>query len=331
MSSETANQKVDQKVIDELERVLVNADKKTHLSLRYRALFSLNALGKKGDSRAIDAVYSAFGDDSELLKHEMAYVLGQSGQKYAVEPLTKVLNDLNQQVMVRHEAAEALGALGFPEALPVLQKYYKEDPLVPIKETCDLAINRICWKNGLERKNEVISTSEYDDVIDPAPPLPDATAADVSAEVKKLRSELIDQKLPLFYRYRVMFRLRNIGTEEAVEALTDGFQDPSALFKHEVAFVFGQLTSPKAIPSLVKVLEDKSEAPMVRHEAAEALGGIATAECIPVLEKYAKDDVRVVAESCIVALDMIKYEQSGEMEYAYVPKAGGKVPLENEE
>ena len=30
--------------------------------------------------------------------------------------------------MVRHEAAEALGALGDKESLPLLEKYFKEDP-----------------------------------------------------------------------------------------------------------------------------------------------------------------------------------------------------------
>lgn len=37
--------------------------------------------------------------------------------------------------------------------------------------------------------------------------------------------------LPLFERYRAMFALRNIGTDEAVDALASGFSDDSALFK----------------------------------------------------------------------------------------------------
>ena len=38
-------------------------------------------------------------------------------------------------------------------------------------------------------------------------------------------------ELPLFQRYRAMFALRNIGTDEAVDALASGFSDDSALFK----------------------------------------------------------------------------------------------------
>ncbi|EPY50396.1 deoxyhypusine hydroxylase [Schizosaccharomyces cryophilus OY26] len=315
MSSETA----DQKVIDELERVLVNKDGKSDLPFRYRALFSLNALAQKGDKRAIDAVYNAFGDESELLKHEMAYVLGQSGQEYAIEPLTKIVEDANQQVMVRHEAAEALGALGFTKSLPVLEKYYKNDPLAPIRETCELSIARIQWKNGLDKNNEKITPSMYDNIVDPAPPMPDSSN-DINKEIEQLKSELVDQNLSLFYRYRAMFRLRNIGNKEAITALVEGFNDPSDLFRHEIAFVFGQMVDPYSVPALIKVLENTEEVDMVRHEAAEALGGIATDECLPVLEKFSKDNVRVVAESCAVALDMVKYEKSGEMEYAYIPK-----------
>ncbi|EPX73118.1 deoxyhypusine hydroxylase [Schizosaccharomyces octosporus yFS286] len=314
-----ATEAADQRVIDELERVLVNKDGKSELPFRYRALFSLNHLSQKGDKRAIDAIYNAFGDESELLKHEMAYVLGQSGLEYAIDPLTKIVEDPGQQVMVRHEAAEALGALGFTKSLPVLEKYYKNDPLAPIRETCELAIARIQWKNGLDKNNEKISPSVYDNIVDPAPPMPD-TVKDVNKEIEKLKLELVDQSLPLFHRYRAMFRLRNIGTKEAIAALVEGFEDPSALFRHEIAFVFGQMVDPHSVPALIEVLENTQEVDMVRHEAAEALGGIATEECLPVLEKYSKDSVPVVAESCAVALDMIKHEQSGELEYAYIPK-----------
>lgn len=133
-----------------------------------------------------------------------------------------------------------------------------------------------------------------------------------------------------------MFALRNNGSREAVLALAKGFEDESALFRcvcipefpsfspfdttreltslrtepcrsHEIAFVFGQLSSPDSVPSLIDVLRRPHEEDMVRHEAAEALGGIATGECLPVLKEFAqREDVpRVVRESCVVALDMV--------------------------
>lgn len=103
-----------------------------------------------------------------------------------------------------------------------------------------------------------------------------------------------------------MFALRNIGTPEAVSALCAGFKDDSALFKHEIAFVFGQMLDPLSVPALIEVLRDGTESDMVRHEAAEALGGIGSEECLPHLQEWAKreDSPTVVMESCVVAIDM---------------------------
>lgn len=50
-----------------------------------------------------------------------------------------------------------------------------------------------------------------------------------------------------------MFSLRNIGTDEAVLALATGFDDTSALFRHEIAYIFGQMQHPKSVEPLQKV------------------------------------------------------------------------------
>lgn len=92
-----------------------------------------------------------------------------------------------------------------------------------------------------------------------------------------------------------------------VAADSDSFILASRTYSHEIAFVFGQLSSPDSVPSLIDVLRRPHEEDMVRHEAAEALGGIATDECLPILKEFAqREDVpRVVRESCVVALDMV--------------------------
>lgn len=122
----------------------------------------------------------------------------------------------------------------------------------------------------------------------------------IEDEVKRLGHELIDQKLPLFHRYRVMFRLRNIGTDEAIEALAEGFTDPSALFRHEIAYVFGQLCSSHSIPYLTNVLCNPMEETIVRHEAAEALGSIGVSEVDSVLQRFIDDKERIIRESCMI-------------------------------
>ncbi|ORY87745.1 Deoxyhypusine hydroxylase [Protomyces lactucae-debilis] len=303
--------------LETLAETLVNV--KAPLALRFRALFSLKALGAAGDSQAIDAIAAGFKDDSELLKHELAYVLGQTKQEAAIAHLTKVLEDMQQQPMVRHEAAEALGAIGDDRILAVLEKYERDDPLEIVRQTCELAIERIRWikQQAGQASPEELQQSAYVSV-DPAPPSVAKAGQDVAAEVASLKVELNDTKLSLFNRYRAMFRLRDIGTDAAVHALASGFADSSALFRHEIAYVFGQMSHPASVPSLIQVLKDTKEEGMVRHEAAEALGSIASDEVLPVLAQFAKDSERVVAESCIVANDMAEYERSEQLDYAPV-------------
>jgi len=55
---------------------------------------------------------------------------------------------------------------------------------------------------------------------------------------------------------------------------------------------------------------------MVRHEAAEALGSIGDDACLALLHEYAACEDAIVADSCIVALDMLDFERSGGFEYA---------------
>ena len=66
-------------------------------------------------------------DTSALLKHELAYCLGQMLNVTAVPILTSVLEDIAENSMVRHEAAEALGAIALPESIAVLEKYLHDE------------------------------------------------------------------------------------------------------------------------------------------------------------------------------------------------------------
>jgi deoxyhypusine monooxygenase len=132
----------------------------TPLPVRFRALFSLKHLVRQStdpdESRsAIDAIAAAFSSPSALLKHELAYCLGQTGKDAAAPYLKDVLEDLHEDPMCRHEAAEALGALGDAGSLDVLRRFRdREGEEVVVKETCEIAIDRIEWENSQQRKQE---------------------------------------------------------------------------------------------------------------------------------------------------------------------------------
>lgn len=63
---------------------------------------------------------------------------------------------------------------------------------------------------------------------------------------------------------------------------------------------------------------DSREDAMVRHEAAEALGAIADPLCLELLQQYANDAEPIVADSCIVALDLMDHELSEDFQYASI-------------
>lgn len=68
-----------------------------------------------------------------------------------------------------------------------------------------------------------------------------------------------------------MFALRNRGDDASVAALARGLSAGSALFRHEIAYVLGQIQSAVAVPQLVERLQLADENEMVRHECAEVL------------------------------------------------------------
>lgn len=279
-------------------------DSEKPLPERFRALFTLRNLGGEA---AIECIARCFGDPSALLKHELAYCLGQMQDERAIPVLEQVLKDNTQDTIVRHEAGEALGAIGSERVLPLLQEYEKSS-IPEISETCELAIQRIKWLNSPESKTRDGATDMFKSV-DPAPPSQDHSIAE--AERK-----LLDESLPLFERYRAMFALRNANTDASALALTKGLTCSSALFRHEIAYVLGQMQNKVTVPALIKQLAIQKEEGMVRHECAEALGSIAEENCLVALKDFLKDTEQVVRESCEVALDMYEYENSLEFQYA---------------
>lgn len=268
---------------------------------RTRAVFYLRTRGQKED---LDVLLEALKNkkDSELMRHELAYVIGQFQDAHACSTLASIVEDESDDCMVRHEAAEALGAIGHEQSLSVLEKY-SEDPAPEVSETCQLAVRLIKYR--MEKDKGDIVEDEHDRnpylSVDPAP------AAEKHVSTEELKRILLDPSKSLFDRYRAMFSLRNRNTEDAALALAEGFKDSSALFRHEVAYVMGQMENSVTVPALKDVLNDHEEHRMVRHEAAEALGAIGTPECEEILQVYLKDKEQVVRESCEVALDIMDY------------------------
>jgi len=239
--------------------------------------------------------------DSSLMRHELGYILGQMQHPHVCPVLVQILEDESEDILVRHECAEALGAIGHEESLLVLRKF-SSHPSPEISETCQIAIDLINWKKSGEKCAKGVYLSH-----DPAPPT-------TPSSLSSLKLQLLDKSRSLFDRYRAMFSLRDMNNDESAIALLEGFNDSSALFRHEIAYVLGQMQRPVTVDGLSLVLRNKDEHRMVRHEAAEALGAIGGQEVESVLKVYLEDAEKVVQESCVVALNTKEYWESNDFD-----------------
>jgi hypothetical protein len=118
-----------------------------------------------------------------------------------------------------------------------------------------------------------------------------------------------DLSFPLPQRMRSVFYLRTVGGADAVAALCTALtnKEGTTLFRHEIAYVLGQMEAKDSIPTLVAVLQDGGDDPIVRHECGEALGAIADPAALPVLEALSADATPEVAETCQIAAARVRW------------------------
>jgi len=91
--------------------------------------------------------------------------------------------------------------------------------------------------------------------------------------LSELASVLQNPTAALDSRFRCLFALKGLAsaspeqTKEVIDIIAKAFENnDSALLKHELAYVLGQIQSEEAIGCLEDVLKDEEEHPMVRHE-----------------------------------------------------------------
>jgi deoxyhypusine monooxygenase len=287
----------------ELKECLLNI-KDNSIAKRTHAAFILRTEGSEASAQIIAEGLRA-RNDSELMRHELAYILGQMQHSVVCPLLESILQDESDDIIVRHECAEALGAIGHPSSVSILESYCSHSA-PEIHETCRIAIDLINWKKNAEKVSSTQGTGSSGDYlsVDPAPPV---EMSKTLPSIEQLREKLMNTEESLFNRYRAMFALRNMNTDESALALVSGFQDSSALFRHEIAYVLGQMQRSATTEALSNVLRNTAEHAMVRHEAAEALGAIGGSEAEKVLQEFTNDPEQVVQESCHVALNIIDF------------------------
>lgn len=112
---------------------------------RYRAMFSLR---NRGGEESVKELCRALVDDtsSSLLRHEVSFVLGQLQHPSSIDALETSLGNLEEHVMVRHESAEALGAIDVSSSeewsrIESILENFQKDPVQAVAESCVVALD----------------------------------------------------------------------------------------------------------------------------------------------------------------------------------------------
>jgi len=263
--------------------------------------------------------------------------------------LEEVLQDTSRNSVVRHEAGEALAAmLSFSSKQLLKDQFEAVTNPSEVTETCDLAYQRLLWaeKVQLQEKERISRDTNPTISVDPAPPFlleSGDSGIEGSATIDELMinscKELVDAENSIWRRYRALFTLRNqlvscnvksdTVKDHIVQAFSQALHCPSsALLRHEIGYVLGQVISGECLSApqleeLTKSLESSveldNEHPMVRHESAMALGEfmeIPSSTQMPskvkkLLTEYAQiDGCPLLSDSCIVALSMMENDST---------------------
>ena len=134
--------------------------------------------------------------------------------------------------------------------------------------------------------------------------------------VSELKNILLTESSGIRTRMNSLFRLRTIGTVPCILALEEALikEKSSDLLRHEVCYVFGQMTSTeenkKEIQTFLtkEVFEDPYKYnPIVLHEAAEALGNINFEFNKTLLNKFIDSPLEIIKETCEISIENLNW------------------------
>jgi hypothetical protein len=193
-------------------------DLQAPIAQRVDSLFCIRAFE---EIEAIDGLIKAFHIEkkSELLMHEICYVLGQmTNTPEHIKKITEFLEMLIQgdypQIVI-HEAVEALGNMNNYDSLGLLAKLEQEDSphTAMVRETVHLARDLLKWNKETNKgQTEGINLQKMRTrTNDPAPPFNYWTEA-CHRDVGKLTEILLDPLHSDFDRNRALFTLRELNT-----------------------------------------------------------------------------------------------------------------------
>ncbi len=210
--------------------------------------------------------------------------LGQLGDPRALPALVEALRD--PHAFVRWAAAQAIGQIGEQRAVSLLLPLLQEkDPLVRRSAVDALAhFNTEEVRRALRRMLHDPDPSVRRNAIDAIARLSDPAAIDALILA-------LDPQNEFWVRYSAAEALGIVGDHRAVPPLIEASRDPRPLLRRAVVSSLGLLRDSRAIPTLLQALEDEDA--QVRLHAADGLARIGHEGVLPHLEAHRDDPASI--------------------------------------
>ena len=135
-------------------------------------------------------------------------------------------------------------------------------------------------------------------------------------DLAKLREILLNDSESIRLRTGALFKLRTIGTLDAVMILEEALikERSSDLLRHEVCYCFGQMLETQANKEEIQKFlykevfeEPKKYSSIVLHEAAEALGNISSENNVKLLQQFLDYEDDIIKETCLMSVENINW------------------------
>ncbi|GET40636.1 HEAT repeat domain-containing protein [Microseira wollei] len=230
------------------------------------------ALGQT-NIKMVEKLQQALNDEDWYVREKAAEALGNIGNPQAVPALIAALKDKDS--FSRTNAAEALGNIGNPQAVDALIAALNyEDWFVRIK--AGEALGKIGNPQAVDVLMSALNHEDMSVSMNAAEAL---GKIDNLQAVDALMLALNDEDQDV--RRKAAEVLGKIGNSQAVDALMVALNDEDQDVRTNAAEALGKIGHPQAVDALIADLKDQHK--WVRWKAPEALGKIGNPQAVPAL------------------------------------------------
>ena len=222
----------------------------------------LKALSHGNSEERLNALLNSLKDPDPDVRSEAATSLGNIDRRGAVKQLIELLND--ESVAVQRNAAASLGYTRSPDVLePLISVAFDEGRDVELRITAIATIAKFRLKDEIVQKLFALSEKEGEDenVCKIATSVLSSLGKLEAEAKKKLIAELI-QEMKTSSSGRQISAIKQLSTfseEEVIFALMEAAGSDLAEIRKTSAESLRRINSPKAIPALIRLLDDPDD------------------------------------------------------------------------